>query len=150
MSASNSRRSPALRGAAALLDAAAEILESLEGAVVYRGVDDLSFEFAGVPGLVQVGDLTDRVQLVVITCVAVREAKPSDAFRRWIVDRSGGLLMGSLVLSSGSGDAADEATADLLVRYAFPAAGLDESAMRVLILPVVAAAVEIAGEAAAL
>ena len=118
---------------AASLDAAKEALERfLDVNVDPDGAH--SFQHAGVPGAVQAVELADGLVVLSLTCVVPWDL-PADAslFERLAL-RAGQGLFGTL------GAVHTEHGLDVILRYAFPATGLESASLGTLLMLVISTA----------
>jgi hypothetical protein len=104
---------------------------------------DQPFVVEGVPGFVQHGRLGGDVNLLTITCLAATGQRLSAALDRWVNQRNAAMLLGGIVLITGP-----KRTADVLLRYCLPSDDLDVGRLRSVLLPVIAAASDVARELA--
>lgn len=126
---------------ARLLASAREALE----AFVDVHVDDdgtLTFQHADVPCVVQAMRLTEGLTVLSLTCVVAWDLPGGDELGRAVAERAGRGLFGTL------GTVPNERGADVTLRYAFPATGMDSSALGTLLMLVVSTASQVRDELA--
>ncbi|MGH3978448.1 MAG: hypothetical protein ACRDRZ_05540 [Pseudonocardiaceae bacterium] len=124
---------------AELLDAARTALERYQEVQV----DDdgaLSFQHAEVPCAVQAVELAEGLVVLSLTCVVVWDLPTEAEVAEQVATRAGQGLFGTLGLVR------TESGADVTLRYAFPAAGLDTVPLGTLLMLVVSTASQVRGE----
>ncbi|MEO6881859.1 MAG: hypothetical protein ABI181_13060 [Mycobacteriaceae bacterium] len=116
-----------------VLDAARS---ALQGYVDVTTDDDgsLSFLHSGVPCAVQAVELAPGLVVLSMTCVLGWDLAPGPDLDAQVA------RLGSLVQFGGLGVVQRDTTADVTLRYAFPAAGLAADALATLLLLVVSGA----------
>ena len=125
--------------AAALLDAARTALERYQEVAV----DDdgaLTFRHSDVPCAVQAMELTEGLVVLSLTCVVAWDLPAEGDVAEQVATRAGQGLFGTLGLIR------TEHGADVTLRYAFPAAGLDTGPLGTLLMLVVSTASQLRGE----
>ncbi|MDQ3154351.1 MAG: hypothetical protein M3R63_22410 [Actinomycetota bacterium] len=130
---------PTAAATAALLDAAREALERYQEVQV----DDdgaLTFQHSEVPCAVQAVELAEGLVLLSLTCVVAWDLPADPGTAELVATRAGQGLFGTLGLVS------TERGADVTLRYAFPAAGLDTVPLGTLLMLVVSTASQVRGE----
>ncbi len=124
---------------AALLDAARTALERYqEGAVDDDGA--LTFRHSDVPCAVQAVELTAGLVVLSLTCVVAWDLPADGDVAEQVATRAGQGLFGTLGLTR------TEHGADVTLRYAFPAAGLDTVPLGTILMLVVSTASQVRGE----
>lgn len=124
---------------AALLDAARIALERYQEVAV----DDdgaLTFRHSEVPCAVQAVELTEGLVVLSLTCVVAWDLPADGDVAEQVATRAGQGLFGTLGLVR------TEHGADVTLRYAFPAAGLDTVPLGTLLMLVVSTASQLRGE----
>ena len=124
---------------AALLDAARTALERYQEVAV----DDdgaLTFRHSDVPCAVQAVELTEGLVVLSLTCVVAWDLPADGDVAEQVATRAGQGLFGTLGLIR------TEHGADVTLRYAFPAAGLDAGPLGTLLMLVVSTASLVRGE----
>ncbi len=122
-----------------LLDAARTALERFQEVMV----DDdgsLSFQHSEVPCAVQAVELVEGLGMLSLTCVVAWDLPDDGELAERVATRAGQGLFGTLGLVR------TERGADLMLRYAFPAAGLGSVPLGTLLMLVVSTASQIRGE----
>lgn len=124
---------------AELLDRAREALERyLEVNVDPDGA--LTFVHAGVPCVIQSSQLAEGLTVLSLTCVVGWDLPDDPGVASSAAERAGEGLFGTLgVVHTDRG-------LDLTLRYAFPAQGLDSSALGTLLMLVVSTASQLRAE----
>ncbi|KHF42551.1 hypothetical protein [Saccharomonospora viridis] len=124
---------------AALLTSAQQALERF---LDVRVDDDgtLTFSHADVPCVVQAMRLAEGLSVLSLTCVVAWDLPHEPTVAATVAERAGQGLFGTL------GIVPTERGMDLTLRYAFPAQGLDESALGTLLMLVVSTASQIRSE----
>lgn len=132
--------------AATSLAATRELLEAARVALErYQDVkvdDDgaLSFQHSEVPCAVQAVELAEGLLVLSLTCVVAWDVSDDGQLAEWVATRAGQGLFGTLGLVRG------ERGFDVMLRYAFPAAGLDTMPLGTLLMLVVSAASQVRTE----
>jgi hypothetical protein len=125
--------------AAELLTGAREALERyLEVRVDPDGV--LTFSHAGVPCMIQSSQLAEGLTVLSLTCVVGWDLPDEPGVAASAAERAGEGLFGTL------GVAHTERGLDMTLRYAFPAQGLDSTALGTLLMLVVSTASQLRSE----
>lgn len=122
-----------------LLDAARTALERYQEVTV----DDdgsLTFRHADVPGAVQAVELADGLVVLSLTCVVAWDLPDTPAVAEQVALRAGQGLFGTLGLIR------TDRGADVTLRYAFPAAGLESVPLGTLLMLVVSSASQVRAE----
>ncbi|PRW64120.1 YbjN domain-containing protein [Actinopolyspora mortivallis] len=116
-----------------LLTSAKRVLESY---YEVRVDDDgaLSFLHSGIPCAVQAMQLADGLTVLSLTCVLAWDLPESGELSRWVAERAGEGLFGTL------GTVRTTDGTDLTLRYAFPAEGLAPAPLSTLLMLVVSTA----------
>lgn len=121
------------------LDAAKEALERF----LEVHVDDdgaLSFRHADVPGAVQAVEIADGLVMLSLTCVVAWDLPLDSDLPHRVAVRAGQGLFGTLgVVPTDRGH-------DVILRYAFPATGLDSVPLGTLLMLVISTASQLRGE----
>jgi hypothetical protein len=127
------------KGTREVLDAARTALERYQEVTV----DDdgsLSFQHAEVPCAVQAVELVEGLAMLSLTCVVAWDVPDHGELAERVATRAGQGLFGTLgLVRTGRG-------ADLMLRYAFPAAGLGTVALGTLLMLVVSTASQVRSE----
>ncbi|MQA14946.1 MAG: hypothetical protein GEV09_12455 [Pseudonocardiaceae bacterium] len=124
---------------AELLDAARTAVERYQEV----SVDDdgaLTFRHAEVPCAVQAVELAEGLVVLSLTCVVAWDLPAEGELGEQVAIRAGQGLFGTLGLIR------TERGADVTLRYAFPAAGLDSTPLGTLLMLVVSTASQVRGE----
>lgn len=124
---------------AELLDVARTALERYQEV----SVDDdgaLTFRHAEVPCAVQAVELAEGLVVLSLTCVVAWDLPADVEVADQVATRAGQGLFGTLGLIR------TERGADVTLRYAFPAAGLDTAPLGTLLMLVVSTASQVRGE----
>jgi hypothetical protein len=124
---------------AELLDVARTALERYQEV----SVDDdgaLTFRHAEVPCAVQAVELAEGLVVLSLTCVVAWDLPADVEVADQVATRAGQGLFGTLGLIH------TERGADVTLRYAFPAAGLDTAPLGTLLMLVVSTASQVRGE----
>jgi hypothetical protein len=119
------------------LEAARKALELFHDVAV----DDdgaLSFRHGDVPCAVQGMELAEGLTVLSLTCVVAWDLVGDVAV--WVAERAGQGLFGTL------GVIASERGTDVMLRYAFPADGLEPEPLSTLLMLVVSTASQVRGE----
>lgn len=135
----------AARLLAALGDVPA-VTEEADGALTVRYDDTLAS--------LRVVTIADGLDLVSLTQILAWDLPATRTLRDRVIGAGGGTLLGSLTLvekpaeatpagKRGSGKRGSGKTADVLLRYNFPGAGLADDALRTLVLLVLDAGAEL-------
>jgi hypothetical protein len=106
-------------------------------------VDDdgsLTFQHAEVPCAVQAVELIEGLAMLSLTCVVAWDVRDDGELAERVATRAGQGLFGTLGLVR------TERGADLMLRYAFPAAGLETVPLGTLLMLVVSTASQVRGE----
>ncbi|MGC0364647.1 hypothetical protein ABH922_002631 [Rhodococcus sp. 27YEA15] len=94
----------------------------------------LGFQYAGALCSIQAMNLSDGLDVIAMTCVLAWDRPVSAALHRKVADRNRTIQFGSIaVFAHGS-------LADVILRYTFPAAGLDDEALTTILLLVLGGA----------
>ncbi len=136
---SHDKGTTSLSSAQELLDAARTALERFQDVTV----DDdgsLTFRHSEVPCAVQAVELVEGLVMLSLTCVVAWDLPDDGELSERVAIRAGQGLFGTLGLVR------TERGADLMLRYAFPAAGLGSVALGTLLMLVVSAASQIRTE----
>jgi hypothetical protein len=115
-----------LRTARAALELYVDVVVDADGA--------LSFVHSGVPCAVQAVQLAEGLVVLSTTCVLAWDLEPDPRVEQLVA------RLGSQVQFGGLGLVQLERTADVTLRYAFPAAGLQPEPLATLLLLVVSGA----------
>ncbi|QNG18427.1 hypothetical protein G4H71_01515 [Rhodococcus triatomae] len=120
-------------GAAQLQQRAADVLAKY---VDVGTAEDgsLSFDYAGALCSVTAVHLSDGLDVLSMTCVLAWDRPISATLHKKVAERNGAVQFGS-ISAFGHGR-----YLDVVLRYAFPAAGLDEDALTTMLLLVLAGA----------
>ncbi|NLG55266.1 MAG: hypothetical protein GX542_06410 [Rhodococcus sp.] len=94
----------------------------------------LSFNYAGALCSITVVHLADGLDVVSMTCVLVWDRPASTALHKKVADRNAAVQFGS-ISAFGHGR-----LLDVVLRYAFPAAGLSDEALTTMLLLVLGGA----------
>ncbi|TVT52325.1 hypothetical protein ORV05_23850 [Amycolatopsis cynarae] len=124
---------------AELLSRAREALERY----LEVNVDDdgaLTFSHAGVPCVIQSTKLAEGLTVLSLTCVVAWDLPDQPGVAASAAERAGRGLFGTLGVSH------TDRGLDLTLRYAFPAQGLDPTALGTLLMLVVSTASQLRGE----
>lgn len=130
---------PSAASTAELLDAARAALERYQEVQV----DDdgaLTFRHSDVPCAVQAVELAEGLVVLSLTCVVAWDLSAEGDVAKQVATRAGQGLFGTLGLIC------TERGADVTLRYAFPAAGLDTVPLGTLLMLVVSSASQVRGE----
>ncbi|EOM77256.1 hypothetical protein DW322_16425 [Rhodococcus rhodnii] len=120
-------------------DAAQTLLARTEAALAPLGAveraDDgsLRFEYSGALCSVSAMTLTDGLDVLALTCVLAWDVPASDAVPQRIATLNADIQFGT-VLAVDRGE-----TVDVILRYTFPAGGLDDTALTTMVLLVLSA-----------
>ncbi len=116
--------------------------QALERFLDVRVDDDgtLTFSHADVPCVVQAMRLADGLSVLSLTCVVAWDLPDEPALAADVAERAGQGLFGTL------GIVHTERGMDLTLRYAFPAQGLDDTALGTLLMLVVSTASQVRSE----
>jgi Putative bacterial sensory transduction regulator len=126
-------------GTAELLNRARQALERyLEVHVDDDGA--LTFSHAGVPCVIQSTQLAEGLTVLSLTCVVAWDLPDRPGVAASAAERAGQGLFGTLGVTH------TDRGLDLTLRYAFPAEGLDPSALGTLLMLVVSTASQLRGE----
>ncbi|MBJ8346869.1 YbjN domain-containing protein [Antrihabitans sp. YC2-6] len=104
--------------------------------VELRVNDDLSlgFEYAGALCSIRAVNLSPGLDVLSLTCVLAWDRPLKPALLKRVADRNDALQFGSItVIGNGK-------LADVMMRYTFPAAGLDDEALTTMLLLVLSGA----------
>jgi hypothetical protein len=118
----------------------AELLTSAKGALeryLEVHVDDdgaLTFSHGDVPCVIQATRLGEGLTVLSLTCVVGWDLTDEPALSIAVAERAGQGLFGTLGVGHSDNGV------DVTLRYAFPAAGLDETALGTLLMLVVSTA----------
>ncbi|MET7994458.1 MULTISPECIES: YbjN domain-containing protein [unclassified Amycolatopsis] len=124
---------------AALLGLAREALERY----LDVNVDDdgaITFRHAEVPCVIQATRLADGLTVLSLTCVVAWDLPDNPAIAVAVAERAGQGLFGTL------GVGHTDSGVDVTLRYAFPAEGMDPSALGTLLMLVVSTASQLRTE----
>jgi len=99
-----------------------------------NGDDALGFDYAGVPCAVRVVTLTEGLDVVSLTGILAWDLPLDDALRTRVATAADALQFGSIHLVER------DAEADVVLRYSFPATGLDDSPLTTMLLLVLGGA----------
>ncbi|MGH3856013.1 MAG: hypothetical protein ACRDR6_21485 [Pseudonocardiaceae bacterium] len=122
-----------------LLDAARTALERYQDVTVDAD-GSLSLRHCEVPCAVQAVELVEGLAMLSLTCVVAWDVPDNGQLAERIATRAGQGLFGTLGLVR------TERGADVTLRYAFPAAGLDTVPLGTLLMLVVSAASQVRSE----
>jgi hypothetical protein len=118
---------------ASLLELAREAMERyLEVRVDDDGV--ITFSHADIPCVIQASELADGLDVLSLTCVVAWDRPAGPELEEAVAHRAGQGLFGTL------GVVRTDRGVDVTLRYAFPAAGLDATALGTLLMIVVSTA----------
>ncbi|MBV9058117.1 MAG: hypothetical protein JO296_16695 [Pseudonocardiales bacterium] len=136
---SNEKGTASCTSARELLEAARTALERFQDV---RVDDDgsLTFQHSDVPCAVQAVELVEGLTMLSLTCVVAWDVVDDGELAERVATRAGQGLFGTL------GIVRTERGADLMLRYAFPAAGLDSVPLGTLLMLVVSTASQVRGE----
>jgi hypothetical protein len=124
---------------AASVEAAKEALERfLDVHVDPDGA--LSFQHAEVPGAVQAVELAEGLVVLSLTCVVAWDLPADSGMFERLALRAGQGLFGTL------GAVRTERGLDVILRYAFPATGLESTALGTLLMLVISTASQLRSE----
>lgn len=118
------------------VDLQARVGELLTPFTKVRTEDDgsLSFEYAGALCSVRAATLSAGLDVLALTCVLAWDRPLKPALHKRIADRNHALQFGSITIVG------HEKLADIILRYTFPAAGLDDEALTTMLLLVLSGA----------
>ncbi|MEV4058063.1 YbjN domain-containing protein [Amycolatopsis sp. NPDC049688] len=110
--------------------------EALERYLEVHVDDDgaLTFSHGGVPCVIQATRLGEGLTVLTLTCVVGWDLVDAPELSIAVAERAGQGLFGTLGIGHSDNGA------DVTLRYAFPAAGLDEAALGTLLMLVVSTA----------
>ncbi|MEU0534303.1 YbjN domain-containing protein [Amycolatopsis tolypomycina] len=110
--------------------------EALERYLEVHVDDDgaLTFSHGGVPCVIQATRLGEGLTVLTLTCVVGWDLADAPALSIAVAERAGQGLFGTLGVGHSDNGA------DVTLRYAFPAAGLDAAALGTLLMLVVSTA----------
>ena len=106
-------------------------------------VDDdgaLTFSHAGVPAVIQATQLAEGLTVLSLTCVVAWDLPDQPGVAAAAAERAGQGLFGTLGVTH------TDRGLDLTLRYAFPAQGLEVTALGTLLMLVVSTASQLRGE----
>ncbi|MEE2033532.1 hypothetical protein [Rhodococcus chondri] len=106
------------------------------------GDDALGFDYGAVPFALQVVTLTDGLDVVSLTGVLAWDLPLGDIVRARVASAADALQFGSVHLIER------DAEADVVLRYSFPATGLEDSALTTMLLLVLDGAASARGTVA--
>ncbi|SFD67580.1 hypothetical protein SAMN04487819_10222 [Actinopolyspora alba] len=117
---------------------------ALENYYEVRVDDDgaLTFLHSGTPCALQAMRLAEGLTVLSLTCVIAWDLPQEDAIARWVAERAGQGMFGTL------GVVRTEGGTDLTLRYAFPADGMTEEPLATLLMLVVSGGSQLRGELA--
>ncbi|SFT52683.1 hypothetical protein SAMN04487904_10393 [Actinopolyspora lacussalsi subsp. righensis] len=117
---------------------------ALENYYEVRVDDDgaLTFLHSGTPCALQAMRLADGLTVLSLTCVIAWDLPQEDAIARWVAERAGQGMFGTL------GVVRTEGGTDLTLRYAFPADGMAEEPLATLLMLVISGGSQLRGELA--
>ncbi|SDK70240.1 hypothetical protein SAMN04487820_11181 [Actinopolyspora mzabensis] len=117
---------------------------ALENYYEVRVDDDgaLTFLHSGTPCALQAMRLAEGLTVLSLTCVVAWDLPRDDAIARWVAERAGQGMFGTL------GVVRNEGGMDLTLRYAFPADGMTEEPLATLLMLVVSGGSQLRGELA--
>lgn len=101
-----------------------------------NGDDALGFDYGAVPFALQVVTLTEGLDVVSLTGILAWDLPLADAVRTRVAAAAEALQFGSVHLIER------ESEVDILIRYSFPATGLEDSALTTMLLLVLDGAAE--------
>jgi hypothetical protein len=136
---SSNKAATSLAATRELLDAVRVALERYQDVTV----DDdgaLSFRHSEVPCAVQAVELVEGLLVLSLTCVVAWDLGDDGQLAERVATRAGQGLFGTLGLVRG------ERGVDVMLRYAFPAAGLDTVPLGTLLMLVVSTASQVRSE----
>lgn len=107
---------------------AAECLRGCDIAVRREDGDALGFEFEGALCSLRAVTLAPGLDVLSLTCVLAWDRPLKPQLHKRVADRNNDLQFGSLTII------AHEKLADVLLRYTFPAAGLEDEALTTMLL----------------
>ncbi|GAB3550941.1 hypothetical protein J2S53_000052 [Actinopolyspora lacussalsi] len=117
---------------------------ALENYYEVRVDDDgaLTFLHSGTPCALQAMRLAEGLTVLSLTCVIAWDLPQEDAIARWVAERAGQGMFGTL------GVVRTEGGTDLTLRYAFPADGMAEEPLATLLMLVISGGSQLRGELA--
>lgn len=136
---SQDKGTTSLSSAQELLDAARTALERFQDVTVDED-GSLTFRHSEVPCAVQAVELVEGLVMLSLTCVVAWDLPDDGELAERVAIRAGQGLFGTLGLVRA------ERGADLMLRYAFPAAGLGSVPLGTLLMLVVSTASQIRTE----
>nr|WP_228823621.1 hypothetical protein [Nocardia blacklockiae] len=96
----------------------------------------LGFEYDGALCSLRAVNLAPGLDVLTLTCLLVWDRPLKSQLHKRVADRNGELQFGSLTVK------VRDKLADVMLRYTFPAAGLDDAALATMLLLVLAGAGE--------
>ena len=116
--------------------------EALERYLEVHVDDDgaLTFSHAGVPAVIQATQLAEGLTVLSLTCVVAWDLPDQPGVAAAAAERAGQGLFGTLGVTH------TDRGLDLTLRYAFPAQGLEVTALGTLLMLVVSTASQLRGE----
>jgi len=132
--------------APALLARLAEVLAPV--AEVNSEYDDaLTVSHDGTVASIRVVAIADNLEMVSLTQMLAWDLPVTPELHQRVAEQTAATLLGTVTLVARPADGTDDPDAagigDVLLRYNFPAAGLDDEALRTLILMVLAGGVDV-------
>ncbi len=124
----------------------AQRLAAVLGQVMAVGVEDdgaLTVRHDGTFASFRMVTIADGLELISLTQVLAWDLTPDDELRKSVAALTARTMLGTVTLVENPTEEGHGERADVVLRYNFPAAGLEETALRTLVMMILASGADV-------
>ena len=124
----------------------AQRLADVLGQVMAVGVEEdgaLTVRHDGTFASFRTVTIADGLELISLTQVLAWDLRPDDELRKSVAALTARTMLGTVTLVENPAEEGNGERADVVLRYNFPAAGLEETALRTLVMMILASGADV-------
>ena len=124
----------------------AQRLADVLGQVMAVGVEDdgaLTVRHDGTFASFRTVTIADGLELISLTQVLAWDLRPDDELRKSVAALTARTMLGTVTLVENPAEEGNGERADVVLRYNFPAVGLEETALRTLVMMILASGADV-------
>jgi hypothetical protein len=124
----------------------AQRLSDVLGQVMAVGVEDdgaLTVRHDGTFASFRMVTIADGLELISLTQMLAWDLTPDDELRKSVAALTARTMLGTVTLVENPTEEGNGERADVVLRYNFPAAGLEETALRTLVMMILASGADV-------